>query len=112
MPTSLSLDTAADVTDVYYNGFYFPPARHASIDFVDDYSDDGRTVKQRRVEMTIDFVLVEGMGGQGPYAGIDRTPDNLDNSINTMLRRLGEPCQPLSFKTAGLGDFQVNVNNS
>src|SRR5687767_14172073 len=120
MPTSLSLDAVLDqsVGQVTYNGFYFPPARKAKIEFHPEYSDDGRTVKYIRADITLDFVFVEGMGGPSGLPGtIDNTPDVLSDSLVNLRHRLSKPGQPLFFTVQGIGDFAIqngvkyDVNN-
>lgn len=118
MTLSLDLDAVLDqaVSSVRYNGFYFPPARHSTATFTPEYSDDGRNVKYIRADITLEFVMVEGMGASGPIT-IEEEPDRLANSFVNLRQRLEQPCQPLYFSAQGVGDFAIqngiayDVNN-
>lgn len=115
------LDETNSVANVSYNGFRFPPARHASVSFSPEMSDDGRTQKYTRMDLRIEFVWVP-MQYLGDHistpggAGYDTTLTT-DDSFPSIRQRLNNPGQHLRFVSQGVGSFSIqdgqyyDVNN-
>lgn len=107
------LDETNSVANVSYNGFRFPPARHASVSFSPEMSDDGRTVKYIRTDLKIEFIWlpIDYLLGNGHSTDLHYNIDGLtDTSFPAIRQRLLSPGQPLHFWNQGVGHFSVNDN--
>lgn len=124
MTTPLSLSPSVDETggiaNVAYNGFRFPLMRHAKVSFSPEMSDDGRTTKYVRMDLSIEFIYV-------PTDTHDEhlTTYSYNKAVTTdgasyfpLLRQaLTNPGQELRFQSQGIGQFSIqdgtrfDVNN-
>lgn len=105
------LDETNNIANVSYNGFRFPPARHASVSFSPEMSDDGRTVKYIKTELKIEFVWLpmDYLLSNGHSTDLHYNINgSTDTSFAAIRQRLLSPGQPLHFWNQGVGQFSVN----
>lgn len=108
------LDETAGIANVAYNGFRFPPGRHASVSFSPEMSDDGRTTKYLRMDIRIEFIWL-------PMDWVDAHQDEnqsgfdnsgvTDTNFPALRQRLTAPGQALRFWSQGIGLFSVQEAN-
>ena len=104
--TDLALGNASNTGQVQYNGFIFPPAVKANVSFTPEYSDDKRTTKYVRADISIEFVLADGMGDTGSFT-YDKTALT-DTAMLNLRKRLTKPGQHLKFTSQGVGSISIN----
>ena len=92
-----------------YNGYVFPPCLKSQITVVPEYDDAGRTTKYLTVAITLEFILTDSTIAANEDPGSDTFRSAImHQNVNTLLKRLCQPCQSLIFTASGFGDFKVN----
>jgi len=71
--------TGADVSEVSYNGFIFPPTHNSSISVIQEYDDHRRTVKFLTIALTVNAVITPvDADTPGTYQNTDEEMDTLE----------------------------------
>lgn len=93
-----------------YNGYNFPPCLNSQITVVPEYDDSSRTTKYLTIAISLEFIMTDSAVTAEGNASYSRNQKNagIHVEVNSLLKRLNQPCQELIFTANGFGDFIVN----
>jgi hypothetical protein len=94
------LGTISDNVELTYNGYSIPPyGLKVRTSEIPVYDSAGKTIKYTRIILTADFVTTI----EETVSGYQST----DNTVDTIRRRLHNPCKRLTIKGLGLGEMDI-----